>query len=234
MQLLISVTDASEARAALEGGANIIDVKNPEEGALGAAPVAALREVCALLPPSRPSSASLGESTSQPGTLALAAYGAATLGAHYVKVGLRTANADEAVALLRAAQSGAHLANPACTLVAVGYADAACIGALPWMLLPEIARAVQIGGCMIDTALKDGHGLFDYCDEPALKRWLDACRRAGLLCALAGSLSTADLPAMRRLQPDVVGFRGAACRGNRVSGRVDAELVAALRKGLME
>ena len=232
MQLLISVTDAEEARAALQGGADIIDVKNPAEGALGAAAVTALREVCALLPPDRPSSAALGESTSQPGALALAAYGAAALGVSYVKVGLRTANPDEAVALLQAVRSGAHLANPACVVVAVGYADAARVGALPWTLLPEIAQAAQIGGCMIDTALKDGHTLFDHCDESALRHWLDACRRAGLLCALAGSLGPADLPALRRLRPDVVGFRGAACRGDRVGGRVDVTLVAALRAGL--
>lgn len=234
MQLLISVTDVMEAQAALDGGADIIDVKNPAEGALGAAPAAALRDICVMVPDDHPSSAALGESTSQPGALALAAYGAAALGAHYVKVGLRTADPKTVVALLQAAQSGAHLANPACTVVAVGYADAGHINALPWTVLPEIVRTAQIGGCMIDTALKDGRTLFDHCDEPALDRWLTTCRQAGLLCALAGSLSTDHLPALRRLQPDVVGFRGAACRGSdRVAGRVDAALVAELRAGLM-
>jgi hypothetical protein len=85
---------------------------------------------------------------------------------------------------------------------------------------------------MIDTALKDGSRLFDHCDEPALARWVAECGEAGLLGALAGSLGQADLPALRRLAPDVAGFRGAACRGDRVNGRVEAELVAALRAGL--
>lgn len=234
MQLLISVTDVTEAQAALDGGADIIDVKNPAEGALGAAPVAALRDVCAMVPDDHPSSAALGESATQPGALALAAYGAATLGVDYVKVGLRSADPETVVSLLHGVQSGAHLANPACTVIAVGYADADEIEALSWTMVPEVARAAQIGGCMIDTALKDGRTLFDHCDEPALDRWLSTCRQAGLLCALAGSLATAHLPVLRRLRPDVVGFRGAACRGsNRVTGTVDAELVAALRAGLM-
>jgi uncharacterized protein (UPF0264 family) len=86
---------------------------------------------------------------------------------------------------------------------------------------------------MIDTALKDGRRLFDYCDEPDLARWLAECRQLGLLGALAGSLTPADLPAIARLQPDVVGFRGAACAGDRVNGRVTAELVAALRARLV-
>ena len=46
MQLLISVTNALEAQAVLQGGADIIDIKNPAEGALGAANVAALRDIC--------------------------------------------------------------------------------------------------------------------------------------------------------------------------------------------
>lgn len=140
--------------------------------------------------------------------LALAAYGAAACGAAYVKVGMRAGDPGEAVALLRAVQRGARHANPACILVAVGYADTGRIGALPWAMLPEIARAARIGGCIIDTAIKDGRGLFDYCDEPAL---------AGVA---------------RRLRPDIAGFRGAACAGDRVSGRVDAGRVAALRMGL--
>jgi uncharacterized protein (UPF0264 family) len=233
MKLLISVTSALEARAASQGGADIIDVKNPAEGALGAAAVAALRDVCAVLPPGGLVSAALGESNSAPGVLALAAYGAASLGARYVKLGLLTPVPTEAITLLKQVQSSLHLANPACALIAVGYADAAEIGALSWQLLPEVAHAAGIRGCMIDTALKDDRCLFDHCNEPALTRWVAECRQAGLLCALAGSLDGADLPALGRLRPDVAGFRGAACRGDRVNGQVEAELVAALRAGLV-
>lgn len=40
MRLLISVTDAAEAHAALQGGADIIDVKNPAEGRWAPPPLA--------------------------------------------------------------------------------------------------------------------------------------------------------------------------------------------------
>jgi uncharacterized protein (UPF0264 family) len=85
---------------------------------------------------------------------------------------------------------------------------------------------------MIDTAVKQGQRLFDHCQEPELARWLADCRQAGLLCALAGSLGPADLPPLRRLAPDVAGFRSAACDGGRVAGQVSAERVAALRAAL--
>ncbi len=232
MQLLISVTSADEIKAALQGGAGIIDVKNPAEGALGAAPAATLIELHRRLPPDRLSSAALGESDSAPGALALAGYGAASLGVRYVKLGLRTADPAEAVALLQTVRASIKLANPACGLIAVGYADATRINALSWQLLPALAHEAGIEGGMIDTALKDGPRLFDYCTEADLRQWLADCRQFGLLCALAGSLEAVDLPAIVRLQPDVVGFRRAACRGDRVNGRVEADRVAALRRAL--
>lgn len=228
MQLLISVTDAEEARAALLGGATIIDVKNPAEAALGAAPIVDLREVSAVLPPGLPLSAALGESTAQHGQLALASYAAASLGAHYVKLALGRLDAGAALALLRAVRVGAQQANPGCSVIAVGYADAYAVGALDWQALPGIAAAAGVTGCLIDTARKDGRSLFDHCHEEALANWLAYCRELGLLTALAGALCVSDLPALRRLAPDIVGFRSAACQGDRVSGRVAAGLVAAL------
>ena len=36
MRLLVSVVDAAEARLAVAGGVDIVDVKNPAEGSLGA------------------------------------------------------------------------------------------------------------------------------------------------------------------------------------------------------
>ena len=232
MQVLISVTSADEIEAALLGGADIIDVKNPAEGALGAAPVSTLAELCRQLPPDRLSSAALGESDAPAGALALAGYGAAALGARYVKLGLRTADPAEAIALLQTVQAGVKLANSACGLIAVGYADAARINAVSWRLLPELAHGARIEGCMIDTALKDGPRLFDYCTEADLRQWLADCRQLGLLCALAGSLEAVDLPAIARLRPDVAGFRRAACHGDRINGRVEVGRVAALRRAL--
>ncbi len=233
MQLLISVTSVAEAQVALRGGAQIIDIKNPAEGALGTASVSALHEVCATLPSDRPVSAALGDSTAPAGTLALAAYGAARLGAHYLKVGLLTASPDDAIILLEDVQRSARLANPHCRLVGVGYGDAPLVGALSWRLLPEIAQEAQLWGCMIDTALKDGRTLFDHCREQDLANWLADCRRAGLHGALAGSLGVANAILLRRLDPDIVGFRGAVCRGDRSNGRVDEALVAALRDELV-
>jgi uncharacterized protein (UPF0264 family) len=232
MRLLISIAAANEIPAALQGGADIVDVKDPAAGALGAASAEVLHAVCAELSPNHRISAALGDSDVPGGTLTLAAAGAAAFGARYVKLGLITSDIAAIVDLLRHLQQSVRLVNPSCGVIAVGYADADQIGAAAWQSLPDIGQASGIEGCMIDTAVKKKQHLFDHCQEPELARWLADCRQAGLLCALAGSLGQADLPPVRRLAPDVVGFRSAACDGSRISGQVSAERVAMLRAEL--
>ena len=103
MRLLVSVTNANEARVAVEGGVDIVDVKNPAEGSLGAPRPGVIERVREVVPPERPVSAAIGDLPNLPGTAALAALGAARSGAAYVKVGLwGTSTTDEAAAVLRA------------------------------------------------------------------------------------------------------------------------------------
>src|SRR5262249_43175143 len=61
MQLLVSVSDAAEARAAVDGGADIIDAKNPFIGALGAVRPDVLSEIRRAVDSSRLVTAALGD-----------------------------------------------------------------------------------------------------------------------------------------------------------------------------
>ena len=122
MRLLVSVTDADEARVAAEAGVDIVDVKNPAEGSLGAPGPGVIRRVREVVPPERPVSAAIGDLPNLPGTAALAALGAARSGAAYVKVGLwGTSATDEAVAVLRAVRDAV---DGGAAVIAAAYADA--------------------------------------------------------------------------------------------------------------
>src|SRR5437899_1595244 len=61
MRLLVSVTCAAEASAALAGGADLIDAKDPRAGALGAVSAEVLREIYAAVAGQRPVTAALGD-----------------------------------------------------------------------------------------------------------------------------------------------------------------------------
>lgn len=231
-RLLVSVFSLDEVDAALLGGADIVDVKNPAEGSLGAPTPALLRAVRSRVAPPMELSAALGDAPHLPGTLALAAAGAAACGADYVKVGLfGSARPEQALELLLAVRQAAAEANPRTRLMAVAYADAARVGALPPRELPAIARRARAHGVMLDTAVKDGVSALAALGEAGCAAFFAEARDLGLATALAGALGPADLPRVRVLGVDIVGVRGSACEGGR-SGALRAVRVRALRAAM--
>jgi uncharacterized protein (UPF0264 family) len=231
MKLLVSVVDADEARAAAAAGADVVDVKNPAVGSLGAPEPATIAAVRAAVPAALPVSAAIGDVPNLPGTAALAALGAARSGAAFVKVGLwGAATEDEAIALLRAVRD-ALAAVPGAVVVAGAYADARRVTPAPLApeLLPRVARAAGVGVCLLDTAIKDGRGLLDWLAPDALAALVDDAHAAGLEVALAGALRAADLPVVHAAGADIAGVRSAACGDGRRTGPLDAGRVRALR-----
>ena len=86
MKLLVSPINVEEAKAAVNGGADIIDVKNPKEGSLGANFPWMISSVKKAIG-DKTLSATIGDFNYKPGTASLAALGAAVSGAEYIKVG---------------------------------------------------------------------------------------------------------------------------------------------------
>ena len=225
MQLMISVVSAEEARIATLNGANILDVKNPAEGSLGAQFPGVIKEVVCAAQGAVKVSAAIGDMPSLPGTAALAALGAAVCGVDYVKVGLygpRTV--AEAVFLLK--QVGQALSGyPSTAIIAAGYADARRAGTLDPQLLPGIAASAGVSGCLLDTAIKDGCTLFDFQTPDSLQALANEAHAAGLVFGLAGALRPEDLARVRELGADVAGVRTAVCRDNRREGPLLGERV---------
>jgi hypothetical protein len=224
MRLLVSVVSAREARGALAGGADIIDVKDPARGPLGAPSPLVLSEVVAEVGAAAPVSVALGDLPNLPHTAALAARGAAVSGAAYVKVGLRGVRSlHEAVALMRAV---ADAVGPQTAVIAAAYADAAALDppALAPQRLPDVVDRSGIAGALVDTFIKDGRGLYAWLSESELTDLIARTRSAGGSFAVAGQLTLGEL---RRVAADVVGVRSAVCCGGDRAAELDAGLVAA-------
>jgi uncharacterized protein (UPF0264 family) len=230
--LLISVFSLEEVDTALAGGADIVDLKNPLEGSLGAAPPRLLRAVRKALPGDRLLSAALGDAPHLPGTLALAAATAAGCGADYVKVGLLgSSRPEQAAELLAAVQEAVEDQNPRTRVIGVAYADARRVGALPPEALPPVAREAGIHGIMLDTAVKDGASSFHALGADGVAAFLASGRGLGLRTALAGALGPRELAQGRSLGAGILGVRGSACDGGR-RGRLDALRIRELRDEL--
>lgn len=204
--LLASVRSLHEARIALAAGVDVIDLKEPSEGALGAVPLPVARLVAAL--PNRPVvSATIGDLPFTADAVVPAVRAMAATRVDIVKVGIFAGDHTATLVALK------PLCVEGIKLVAVMFADRQPDPAL----LPRLAAA-GFHGAMLDTADKTGGGLRRHLTQGSLKRFVVAARGARLLCGLAGSLAIEDIAPLAALAPDYLGFRGALC----ARGRADA------------
>lgn len=219
MRLLVSVRNAEEARAALAGGAEIVDAKDPSRGALGAVELGVLHEIVSAVNGMRPVSAALGDAGDAE-MLAARARAAGEAGATFVKVGFADVRDLEAVrARLSRVMAGALQAAVPCAVVAVAYADWLDVGAAAPSTVVAAAAAEGAMGVLVDTVRKDGAGLFRCLGRAALEALVRDARSRSLLVALAGRITVEDLVFAYEAGAEVVGVRGAACDHGR-EGRV--------------
>ena len=228
MRLLVSVRSAVEVSAAVAGGADVVDAKEPSGGPLGPVSPATLRAIAGRLPPGVPLSVALGDPTDA-GSVAAAIAAMDGLDPRpreaYVKLGLAGARgrtgAEELVARAVAAAGGAAL-RPG--VIVVAYADHAAAGALPRDAVRRLAAEGGARGVLLDTCLKDGRDLFSHVNRAELREWVLVAKRAGLLVAVAGSLTGDGFHGLAGLPVDVVGVRGAACLGGRAGQVVEGKV----------
>lgn len=217
---LASVTDVTEAELVIAGGADLIDLKDPAAGALGALPPAVLTEIVRHVAGRRPVSATAGDLPMVPATVRAAVAAIAGTGVDIVKIGIFPEGDPRGCLAALAPQAAAT------PLVAVLFADLAPDFAL-------VAAAAEAGfvGVMLDTARKGAGSLPRHLGPERLRAFLDGARRHGLFAGLAGSLALDDVPGLLALAPDLLGFRGALTSGGRSDG-LDPAAVAAVRAAI--
>jgi uncharacterized protein (UPF0264 family) len=221
-----------EVEAALKGGADIVDAKEPARGALGAVSSQTLSKIANQVPPARAFSVALGDFSTVDAVEAAVAlvHLPPRTAPTFLKLGFSgTCLPGRVGELLNAAvQTASRLASPP-AVVAVGYADSERAESISPHLLVALAEQAGAAGVLLDTYMKDGRGLLDLWKCIDIEAWVSEARSCQLMTALAGSLSVGDVYDVCRVGPDVIGFRGAACDGGR-SGRVSVERVRELRE----
>lgn len=214
--LLVSVRSAEEALAALQGGCDLLDVKEPDHGSLGAAGPEAVAAVCDIAGQTaqpKPVSVALGELAEWPETRP--AYKLGTL-VTYAKLGLSgCGELTEWPGRWRGlrdrfdAAAGRRL-----DWIGVIYADDRAKGPDPCAVI-DLAATSGCRGILVDTFHKEDGRLFDHVSPDGLADWRQPAGAAGLMFAVAGGLRAEDLPRLTAVRPDIVAVRGAVCRGNR-------------------
>jgi uncharacterized protein (UPF0264 family) len=238
MKLLVSPKDVEEAKAVIRGNADIVDVKNPKEGSLGANFPWVIKSIKELVEKEKGDgvkiSAAIGNFDYKPGTASLAALGAAAAGAEYIKVGLFDIKTrQEAIDLLTGVVKAVKDFAPTKKVVSAFYSDYKRINSISPFEIAEIVKEVDIDVAMVDTGIKDGRTTLEFLSVEELKTFVSESKAQGLETALAGSFKFEDIPAIKEIEPDIIGVRGIVCGGNREDG-VKEELVMDLKRMIGE
>jgi uncharacterized protein (UPF0264 family) len=222
-RLLVGVRGKTEAMAAVEGGAQIVDVEYPA-AALGTPyplNILAVRE------------AEPGRSTA-----CQAALGVALAGADIIKLGLAKMPLGEATefgpALVRTVKK--WFAGKKCVPVLFADERLARWYIDPIKDGPDLADHMRADGLLVDTYDKGiGMGLLDYYKLVDIEEFAARCHERGLAAWVGGSISREELPGLWETGVDAVCVRGAACepgtgpgRFGQVSATLVRELVATI------
>ena len=231
MLLMVSVQNVAEALEAEQGGADVVDVKNLQEALVGSGHPNIVRDVRSLIPVEKHVSVTLGVVPNQPGTVAMAAYAAASLNATSVKVGFQQADYATAVEVLKQSREAMEGFNT--KLIGSLFADNLLYeGGLDPRLMIQLAKDGECDGFLIDTLTKDGRNLFDFIPEAELREMVLHGKELGLSTSLSGHLKLQDLDELARINPDIVGVRGAVCASGDRDRGVAWESVANFKREL--
>lgn len=221
---LASVASAAEAELVARHGADIIDLKNPSAGILGAVAPVTCSDVVQQLRAQWPAgelvfSATVGDGPFEPAALETAIQHTAATGVDIVKVGCFASSPSASLlqSLTSAAEQGIRL-------VVVLFAEHG-------VATRELDALADCGiyGVMLDTANKTSGSLRQKLADDELATFVETGRRSRLLTGLAGSLRRGDIGPLLDLAPDYLGFRGALCNASDRTAGLDADAVESVR-----
>ena len=230
MLLMVSVQNLNEAIEALHGGADIVDVKNLQEALVGSAHPLTVKAVRDSIPMDRHASVTLGVVPNQAGTVAMAVYTAGILDATSVKVGFMKTEYNQAVEILMECKEALNGFDT--KLIGSLFADNPLYDGLDASHMVDLAQDSKCDGWLIDTLTKDGRNLFDFIPEPELRDMVLSGKKSGMSTALSGHLKMSDLDELARINPDIVGVRGAVCQKGDRDSAVHRDAVAEFTRQL--
>ena len=224
--MLASVSNLDEAKIALQENVDIIDLKDPSQGALGAVTTEVAQEVVKFVSGQCLVSATIGDLPMQATLISKAIATMASTGVDIIKVGVFEELTDEVIAALKvqAIEGAKGINGKQFTIVVVFFVDKG----LDSKNMTDLAKA-GIRGVMLDTADKMKGNLRTHIQDEELQSFVNQAKSHGLLAGLAGSLKASDISPLLELEPDYLGFRGALCQDNSRSQALNSSSVRNIR-----
>ncbi|MEW4451380.1 (5-formylfuran-3-yl)methyl phosphate synthase [Bremerella sp. JC817] len=225
MQLLVSVRNEKEATIAALNGVDRIDLKEPNQGSLGATTSEIWHQVVDRWHQDFPISVALGELHEAIGSDAV------PVRANSVKVGLSHCRTRDG--WHQELRQVYERMPESITRVMVFYADEQLAESPDFVTLLRLSQQLRCGIFLVDTFDKSAGNVFDHLSMTRLIEMRKQVADVDISFALAGSLRTTDLQLVARINPDIVAVRGAVCHGER-SGEVCAGAIQSFQASLRQ
>ena len=209
-RLLVSVRNLDEAKIAISAGVTIIDLKEPKKGSLGAVSSDTATKVLKHLKQHDiASSIALGE-WHRP---ELAPAHVARLKPDFAKLGMSKTRRHNKWQI----SWNQTMDETQSQKVTAAYADHLAANSQPPEKLLDFAIESQCNVFLFDTYSKSGGDLLEHVSLNALQQFIQRCRDAKMLVALAGSLRQSTIDKILPLDPDIIAVRSAVCESDRNS-----------------
>ncbi len=209
--MLASVNSLAEARLIISSAVDIVDLKQPEQGALGALPTQTVKQIVELVNNLKAVSATIGDLPVEPDPVFNAVSNMAATGVDYIKIGFFPgANWSTTITKLSQLTAQGH------KLIAVLFADTQ-----PDINIIKNLKLAGFYGVMLDTMDKQKGSLTEVMSETEIKDFVYQAKQSGLICGLAGSLKQSEINNLLSLEADYLGFRGALCHQHQRTEQLD-------------
>jgi len=218
--MLASVNSLEEARLILNTTVDIIDLKQPEQGALGALSIEEVTTIVNEINQQKPVSATVGDLPMHADIVFDAVKAMVKTGVDYTKIGFFPGG-DWQGTISRLSE----ISQQGHKLIAVLFADTN-----PDIKTIDALKQAGFYGVMLDTMDKKNGSLSQVMDDSNIKRFVSQAKSAQLLCGLAGSLKQQDIAELIRLNADYLGFRGALCQKNIRTSELDINSINSILK----
>jgi len=219
--MLASVNNVAEALLVLSADVDIIDLKQPALGALGALDIAIVKELVVVIDGRCPVSATIGDLPMLPDPVLNAVKAMAETGVDYIKIGFFPGD-DWQGTVKKLSALTQNLA-----LIAVLFADTK-----PDPAIMGFLKDAGFTGVMLDTMNKHKGSLTQVMAKMEIAQFVKQAKARQLLCGLAGSLRLADIPGLMPYQADYLGFRGALCQEHNREKKLNKQAVIQIRQAI--
>jgi len=221
-KILASVNSLEEALIAQQANIDIIDLKQPARGALGALDIVDVQTIVATLEKTSLISATVGDLPMQAELIFNAIEKMAETGVNYIKIGFfPDSNWTPIIKRLQI------LTQRGLKLIAVLFADQH-----PDLKSISLFSEAGFKGVMLDTMKKTKGSLTQVMPLETIQEFVKSAQQQQLLCGLAGSLRETDIATLLPLQADYLGFRGALCVNHQRTAELDLKSILSLQAAL--